>query len=216
MPVSSNSCGSASCLPTTQTSKPRSRSSTRRSSQTPRAGPAGTATTATATATGKPTVIRGRLRTRARAISGRCCRPSVASIGFRNGGPAGSAAPLTWSAASFVRLAGDLDEGRNVVLPKATYQRYVKHTQGATTLAVTSPADNSSVSGPPVTVTGTTAPGNTVYVAATNTDANSATTPATTTAPARTSTRRPTTSTRARSTSSGSRPTTPARTSSSA
>jgi glucoamylase len=106
--------------------------------------------------------------------------PTVASIGFRNGGPAGSAAPLTWSAASFVRLAADLDEGRNVVLPKATYQRYVKHTQGATTLAVTSPADNSSVSGSPVTVTGTTAPGNTVYVAATNTDANSATTLATT------------------------------------
>ena len=106
--------------------------------------------------------------------------PTIASIGFRNGGPAGSAAPLTWSAASFVRLAGDLDEGRNVLLPKATYQRYVKRTQGATTLAVTSPADNSSVSGSPVTVTGTTAPGNTVYVAATNTDANSATTLATT------------------------------------
>ena len=106
--------------------------------------------------------------------------PTVASIGFRNGGPAGSAAPLTWSAAAFVRLAGDLDEGRNVVLPEATYQRYVKHKQGATTLAVTSPADNSSVSGSPVTVAGTTAPGNTVYVAATNTDANSATTLATT------------------------------------
>jgi hypothetical protein len=106
--------------------------------------------------------------------------PTIASIGFRNGGPAGSAAPLTWSAASFVRLAGDLDQGRNVVLPKATYQRYVKHTQGATTLAITSPADNSSVSSPPVTVTGTTASANTVYVAATNTDANSATTLATT------------------------------------
>jgi glucoamylase len=106
--------------------------------------------------------------------------PTVASIGFKHGGPAGSAAPLTWSAASFVRLAGDLEEGRNVVLPEATYQRYVKHKQGATTLAVTSPADNSSVAGSPVTVAGTTAPGNTVYVAATNTDANSATTLATT------------------------------------
>jgi glucoamylase len=106
--------------------------------------------------------------------------PTIASIGFRNGGPAGSAAPLTWSAASFVRLARDLGQGWNVVLPKATYQRYVKHTQGATTLALTSPADNSSVSGSPVTVSGTTAPGNKVYVAATNTDANSATTLATT------------------------------------
>ena len=46
--------------------------------------------------------------------------PTVASIGFQNGRPAGSAAPLTWSAASFVRLAGDLDKNKNVVLPKAT------------------------------------------------------------------------------------------------
>ena len=32
--------------------------------------------------------------------------PTLASIGFRNGGAAGSASPLTWSAASFVRLDG--------------------------------------------------------------------------------------------------------------
>ncbi len=102
--------------------------------------------------------------------------PTLASIGFKNGGAAGSASPLTWSAASFVRLAGDLAAGRNVVLPAATHSRYVAHTQGQTALTVTSPADNSSVSSSPVTVTGTTAPGNTVYVAATNTDANSATT----------------------------------------
>jgi hypothetical protein len=106
--------------------------------------------------------------------------PTIASIGFKNGGPAGSAAPLTWSAASFVRLAADLEADRNVALPKATQERYVKHTQGATTLTVTSPANNSSVSGSPVSVTGTTVPGNTVYVAATNIDANSATTLAST------------------------------------
>jgi glucoamylase len=102
--------------------------------------------------------------------------PTVASIGFVDGGPAGSAAPLTWSAASYVRLAATLGAGRNVVLPEATHARYVARTQGTTSLTVTSPADNSSVSASPVTVTGTTAPGNTVYVAATNTDANSATT----------------------------------------
>ena len=34
--------------------------------------------------------------------------PTLASIGFANGGAAGSASPLTWSAASFVRLAADL------------------------------------------------------------------------------------------------------------
>ena len=64
----------------------------------------------------------------------------------------------------------------------STFQRYVAHTQGTTPLTVTSPADLSAVSGSPVTVTGTTAPGNAVYVTATNTDANSATTSASTTA----------------------------------
>ncbi len=108
--------------------------------------------------------------------------PTVASIGFENGGAAGSASPLTWSAASFVRLTGSLAAGRNVVLPAATHFRYVKNSQGTTPLVVTSPADNSSVTGSPVVVTGTTARGNTVYVAATNTDVNSATTIASTTA----------------------------------
>jgi glucan 1,4-alpha-glucosidase len=110
--------------------------------------------------------------------------PTVASIGFANGGAAGSASPLTWSAASFVRLARDLATGRNVALPAATHSRYVANTQGTTLLTVTSPADNASVSASPVAVTGTTAPGNAVYVAATNTDANSATTVASTTAAA--------------------------------
>jgi glucoamylase len=110
--------------------------------------------------------------------------PTLASIGFENGGAAGSASPLTWSAASFVRLAADLAAGRNVVLPAVTHSRYVAHAQGATTLTVTSPADNSSVAGSPVTVTGTTEPGNAVYVSATNTDENSATTITSTTAAA--------------------------------
>jgi glucoamylase len=101
--------------------------------------------------------------------------PTLASIGFVNGGAAGSASPLTWSAASFVRLAADLAAGRNVALPAVTHSRYVAHTQGTTTLAVTSPTNNAVVAGSPVTVAGTTAPGNTVYISATNTDANSAT-----------------------------------------
>ena len=102
--------------------------------------------------------------------------PTIASIGFRNGKAAGSASPLTWSAASFVRLTADLAAKRNVVLPAATHDRYVANSQGTTPLTVTAPADESSVTASPVTVTGTTAAGNTVYVAATNTDANSATT----------------------------------------
>jgi glucan 1,4-alpha-glucosidase len=102
--------------------------------------------------------------------------PTTASIGFQNGKAAGSASPLTWSSASFVRLAADLAAGRNVALPAVTRSRYVAHTQGETTLTVTAPTDQSAVDASPVTVTGTTAAGNTVYVAATNTDANSATT----------------------------------------
>ena len=57
--------------------------------------------------------------------------PTLASIGFTNGGAAGSASPLTWSAASFVRLTADLAAGRNVVLPAVTTSRYVTHAQGS-------------------------------------------------------------------------------------
>ncbi len=106
--------------------------------------------------------------------------PTLASIGFVNGGPAGSAAPLTWSAASYVRLARDLADGALVDRPRATYDRYVAHTQGTTALTVSAPADQSAVLASPLTVSGTSTPGNIVYVAATNTDANSATTTAST------------------------------------
>ena len=96
--------------------------------------------------------------------------PTLASIGFTNGQPAGSAGPLTWSAAAFVRLFADLGAGRLGDRPASTYDRYVAHTQGVTPLTVTSPANESAVDSSPVTVTGTTASGNQVYVAATNTD----------------------------------------------
>jgi glucoamylase len=96
--------------------------------------------------------------------------PTVASIGFQDGKPAGSAAPLTWSAASFVRLAADIRAGRLLDQPANTTARYVTHQQGTTTLTVTAPANESSINGSPVTVTGTTVAGNHVSVAATNTD----------------------------------------------
>jgi C-terminal binding-module, SLH-like, of glucodextranase/Glycosyl hydrolases family 15/Glucodextranase, domain B len=110
--------------------------------------------------------------------------PTAASIGFVNGQPAGSASPLTWSAGAFVRLFNDIAANKLFDQPQATVDRYIAHTQGQTTLTVTAPADNSLISGSPVTVTGTTAPGNTVDVLATNTDHNSATTSATTNAAA--------------------------------
>jgi glucoamylase len=96
--------------------------------------------------------------------------PTVASIGFQNGGPAGSAAPLTWAAGTYLRLLRDIVKGTLAEQPANTVNRYINHTQGQTTLTVTAPADQSAVSSSPVTVSGTTAPGNTVYVAATNTD----------------------------------------------
>src|SRR6266699_1844066 len=86
--------------------------------------------------------------------------PTVASIGFQNGHPAGSAAPLTWSAGVYVRLLVDLTKNNVLERPADTYNRYVAHQQGQTSL----------------TVTGTSVAGNTIYVSATNTDTNSQTT----------------------------------------
>src|SRR6266542_1809905 len=86
--------------------------------------------------------------------------PEVASIGFVNGQPAGSAAPLTWSAAQFVRLVRDLDARRLLEQPADTVARYVAHQQGATSVTITAPPDRTAVPGSPVTVTGTAAPDN--------------------------------------------------------
>jgi glucan 1,4-alpha-glucosidase len=108
--------------------------------------------------------------------------PEVASIGFTNGQPAGSASPLTWSAAQFVRLVRDLDAGRLLERPADTVRRYVTGTQRATVLTVTAPADRTAVPGSPVTVTGTAAPGATIDVSATNTEKDSENTVVTTTA----------------------------------
>ncbi|HEX2783460.1 MAG TPA: glycoside hydrolase family 15 protein, partial [Ilumatobacteraceae bacterium] len=110
--------------------------------------------------------------------------PTTASIGFVNGKPAGSASPLVWSAGSFVRLAADLRAHRLVDQPANTVRRYINHTQGQTTLTVTSPVDNTAVAGSPLTVSGTTAAGNQVDILVTNTDANMAATSASTVAAA--------------------------------
>jgi len=107
--------------------------------------------------------------------------PTVASIGFQNGHPAGSAAPLTWSAGVYVRLLLDIIKNRQLEQPADTFNRYVAHQQGQTSLTVTAPPDKSAVNGSPVTVTGTSVPGNTIYVAATNTDTSFQTTVASTT-----------------------------------
>jgi glucan 1,4-alpha-glucosidase len=106
--------------------------------------------------------------------------PTIASIGFQDGHPAGSAAPLTWAAGVYARLLVDLTKNSVLERPADTYNRYVTHQQGQTSLTVTAPAKDSAVNGSPVTVTGTSVAGNTIYVAATNTDNNSQTTVVTT------------------------------------
>src|SRR3989442_8456081 len=101
--------------------------------------------------------------------------PTAASIGFRNGRPAGSASRLPGSAAQYVRLMRDITAGKILERPAQVFARYVTSPLGETSLTVTAPDDNSAVSGSPVTVTGTSVPGNTIDIAATNTDSNSQT-----------------------------------------
>ncbi|QNK80393.1 glucan 1,4-alpha-glucosidase [Nakamurella sp. PAMC28650] len=106
--------------------------------------------------------------------------PGTASIGFVNGKPAGSAAPLTWGSASQVRLMADLSARKVLEQPEQTVDRYLEHTQGSTTLTVTAPADGTAQTGT-INVTGSAAVGALVDVADVATDGHSVTTPATAT-----------------------------------
>jgi glucan 1,4-alpha-glucosidase len=108
--------------------------------------------------------------------------PEEASIGFANGEAAGSATPLTWSAAQYVRLAADISAGRVLEQPQVTVERYVRRTQRATVLRVDEPADVGTVERSPVRVSGAAEPGATVDVAVTNLDEPAPTTVATTVA----------------------------------
>ena len=101
--------------------------------------------------------------------------PTVASIGYTDGQPDGSAAPLTWGAAAQVRLTADLAAGKVVEQPSSTTARYVTHTQAATTLTVTSPANDTAATGT-IPVIGTTGPMAKVVIADVATDNNDATT----------------------------------------
>jgi glucan 1,4-alpha-glucosidase len=110
--------------------------------------------------------------------------PTIASIGFRDGHPAGSAAPLTWASGVYARLLNDMVANRLLEQPTNTVERYVQNHQGQTTLTLNSPVDQSSVSTDTVTVSGMSVPGNSIAVAATNVDTSFQTTTATTTAAA--------------------------------
>ena len=97
--------------------------------------------------------------------------PETASIGFRNGGPAGSAAPLTWAQAQAVRLTLSIPAGRPLEQPAIVRARYVDAAPPpAAPLTVTAPPNGSEVTGASTTVTGSTVPAGVVDVAAANLD----------------------------------------------
>jgi glucan 1,4-alpha-glucosidase len=111
--------------------------------------------------------------------------PETASIGFVTGKAAGSASPLTWAQAQFVRLTLGVGAGRPVEQPGIVADRYVRSgPPGALPVTLTAPADGAVVAGNTVTVTGTTAAGARVVVASTPTDIAAASTTAATTADA--------------------------------
>jgi glucoamylase len=85
--------------------------------------------------------------------------PTVASIGFDPGKPAGSASPLTWAQSQYARLALAIGTGRDLETPGIVTRRYVKRGMpGTLPLTVTSPANGSSVDSATVPVSGTTSP----------------------------------------------------------
>ncbi|HET7013444.1 MAG TPA: glycoside hydrolase family 15 protein [Streptosporangiaceae bacterium] len=130
--------------------------------------------------------------------------PSTASIGFTDGQPDGSAAPLTWAQAQLLRLVADLASGRLFEQPSVVADRYTGGGPGggpgsagpvgsaaAIPLSVTAPLAVSggnvpmnltrpsvTVDAASVPVSGITVPGATVDIARTGT-APGAATPAT-------------------------------------
>jgi glucoamylase len=98
--------------------------------------------------------------------------PATASIGFANGKPAGSASPLIWAQAQYLRLVTDLGSGSLGDQPGIVADRYVRHAPpGVLPVAVTA-----TVSGSQITVSGTARAGSTVVIAAGQPTASSDTT----------------------------------------
>jgi glucoamylase len=89
--------------------------------------------------------------------------PTVASIGFVDGQPAGSAGEITWAEAGYVRLARDIGAGRLLDQPAVVAQRYLQHgvPPAAPLTATATPASAGAQ------IAGAAAPGATVVIAAT-------------------------------------------------
>ncbi len=110
--------------------------------------------------------------------------PECASIGFQDGKAAGSASPLTWSAAQFVRLGANLRAGAVTETPVDTTARYVTAPPPAQApITLTSPAENAQVTGSTV-VAGSTVAGARVDLTAVNLDVDGASTSVSTVAAA--------------------------------
>jgi glucoamylase len=93
--------------------------------------------------------------------------PTTASIGFTNGKAAGSAAPLIWGQAQYLRLVLDLQQGKVSDQPSITRARYLSPGPPSDVgVTITSPSDGAMTTGATTTVTGTTTPGATVDVSA--------------------------------------------------
>ena len=88
--------------------------------------------------------------------------PATASIGFANGKPAGSASPLIWAQAQYLRLVADLGSGSLGDQPGIVADRYVRHAPPR----VLPVAVTATVSGSQITVSGTARAGSTVVISA--------------------------------------------------
>src|SRR3954447_17287692 len=84
-------------------------------------------------------------------------QPAPAPYGYQPGKATGSASPLAWAMAQYVRLARAIAAGRPVETPAVVSDRYATGaTRAVPDLAITSPANGSLAGSPTVTVTGTT------------------------------------------------------------
>jgi glucan 1,4-alpha-glucosidase len=90
--------------------------------------------------------------------------PATASIGFANGKPAGSASPLIWAQAQYLRLVTDLGSGRLGDQPAVVADRYLRPGSGPP--GVLPVSVTATVSGGRIVVSGTARAGSTVVIAA--------------------------------------------------
>ena len=93
--------------------------------------------------------------------------PTTGSIGFTNGQAAGSATPLIWGQAQYLRLVLDLKAGAVLDQPRIVRQRYLAAGPPVRVpLTIASPGAGTTATAPQLVVTGLTTPGARVNVTA--------------------------------------------------